>query len=123
MQKHFDKNLVMYAEDEERFQSSNTCWICDKLFDAGDNKIRNPCHLTGKYRASASWSCNVNLGLTRKVPVIFHNLRGYDSHLIMQEINTFEVKVSVILNGLEKYIYFTINFFVVFYGQHANYET
>ena len=25
----FDKNLVMSAEDEKRFQSSNKCWICD----------------------------------------------------------------------------------------------
>ena len=43
--KHFNKNLVMSAEDEERFQSSNKCWICDKLFDVGDNKLRDYCHM------------------------------------------------------------------------------
>ena len=32
IRKHFNKNLVMFAEDEERFQSSTMCWICDKLF-------------------------------------------------------------------------------------------
>ena len=77
---HFDKNLFISEEDEERFQVSNKCWICNKLFDGGDNKVRDHCHVTGKYRGSAHWSCNINLGLTKKIPVIFHNLRGYDSH-------------------------------------------
>ena len=35
----------MSAEDEERFQSSNKCWICDNLFDVGDNKLRDYCHM------------------------------------------------------------------------------
>ena len=86
IKKHFNKNLLMFAEDEERFPSSNKCWICDKLFDVGDNKLRDHCHITGKYKGSAHWSCNVYLKLTKNVPVIFRNLRGYGSHLIMQEI-------------------------------------
>ena len=61
MKRHFDKNLVMSEEDEERFQSGNKCWICDKLFDGGDNKVRYYCHKTGKYRGFAHWICNVNL--------------------------------------------------------------
>ena len=52
--------------------------------------------------------------MTKKVSVIFHNLRGYDSHLIMQEIDKFDVKISVISNGLEKYMAFTINKNLVF---------
>ena len=76
----------MSAKDEQIFQSSNKCWICNKLFDARDNKVRNHCHVTEKYRGSAHWSCNINLKLTEKVPVLFHNLRGYDTHLIMQEV-------------------------------------
>ena len=84
MKKRFNRNLVMPAEDEERFQSSNKCWICDQLFNVANNKVRDHCHITGEYRGSAHWSCNVNLWLTKKVPVVFHNLRGYDSHLIMQ---------------------------------------
>ena len=43
----------MFAEVEQRFQSSNKCWIYDKLFDVDDNKVRGHCHLTGKYRGSA----------------------------------------------------------------------
>ena len=99
MKKHFNKNLIMSAE-EEKFQSSNSCWICDKLFDVGDDKVRDHCHITGKYRGAAHWSCNINLKLTKKIPVIFHNIRGYDSQLIVKEINKFDVKVSVIPNGL-----------------------
>ena len=74
--KHFNKNLVMSAKDEQRFQSSNKCWICDKLFDAGDNKVRDHYHVTGECRGFADWNCNIDLKLTRKVLAIFHNLRG-----------------------------------------------
>ena len=59
--KAFYKNLVMSAEDEQRFQSSNKCWICNKTFDVGDNKVRDHDHVTGKYRGPAHWSCNINL--------------------------------------------------------------
>ena len=52
--------------------------------------------------------------MTKKVPVIFHNLRGYDSYLIIKEICIFDVKVNVIPNGLEKYMAFTINENLVF---------
>ena len=47
-----------------------------------------------------------NFQLTKKVPVIFHNLRGYNSHLIFCELDKFDVKISVIPNGLEKYMAF-----------------
>ena len=62
--------------------------------------------LAGKFRGAAHWDCNINFQLTKKVPVIFHNLRGYDSHLSFNELDKFDVKVSVIPNGLEKYMAF-----------------
>ena len=80
-----------------------------KAFDIKDHD-----HITGKYRGSPHWSCNINLKLTKKVPVNFHDLKGYDSHLIMQEIGRFDVKTSVIRNGLEKYMAFTISKSLVF---------
>ena len=46
IKKHFNKNLVMSEKDEQRFQSSNKCWMCDKLFDVGDNKVRDDRHVT-----------------------------------------------------------------------------
>ena len=86
IKKHFNKNLIMSAEEEERFQLSNSCWICDKLFYVGHDKVRDHCHITGKYRSAAHWSCNINLKLSKKILVILHNLRGYDSHLIIKEM-------------------------------------
>ena len=98
----------MSAEDEEKFQSRYKCSICNKLFDIADYKVGDHCHITRKYRGSAHKNWNVNLGLTKKTHVIFYDLRGYDSHLIMQEIGNFDVKVNVILTGLEKYMALTI---------------
>ena len=115
IKKHINKNLIMSVEEEEEeeeeeiFQLTNSCWICDKLFDVEDDKVKDHCPITGKYRGAVHWSCNINLKLSKKIPVIFHNLRGYDSHLIIKKIKKFDVKVSVIPNGLEKYMASTIN--------------
>ena len=97
----------MSVEDKRSFKSSNKRWICNKQFAAEDNKVTDHDHVTGKYKDSAHWGCNIKL--TRKVPVIFHNLKGYDSHLIMQEIGKFDVKIGVIPNGLEKYMQLAFN--------------
>ena len=105
MKKHFNKNLIM-SEEEEQFQSSNTCWICEKLIDDDDEKVRDHCHITGEFRGAAHWNCNINIQLIKKVPVIFHNLRGNDSHLIFDELKNFDVKIDVIPNRLEKYMTF-----------------
>ena len=106
MKKRFNKNLIM-SEVEKQFQSSNTCWICEKLIDNDDEKVRDHCHITGKFRGAAHWNCNINFQLTKKVPVIFHNLRGYDNHyLIFCVLNKFDVNIDVIPNNLEKYMTF-----------------
>ena len=53
MNKHFNKNLIMSEEEEEEFQSSNMCWICEKLIENDDEKVRDHCHITGKFRGPA----------------------------------------------------------------------
>ena len=53
--------------------------------------------------------CNINLKLNDKIPIVFHNLKSYDSYLIMQELGKFTLKINVIPNGFEKYMSFTIN--------------
>ena len=105
MKKNLNKNLTI-TQEEDQYQSSNTCWICKKLIDHDNEKVRDHCHVAGKFRGAAHWSFNINLQLTKKVPVIFPNLRGYDSHLIFNELNKFDVKIDVIPNGLEKYMAF-----------------
>ena len=104
MKKHFNKNLMMSEEEEEQFQSRNIFWICEKFIDDDDEKVRDHCHVTGKFRGAAHWSCN--LQLTEKFLIIFHNLRGYDSHLIFDELKNFDVKIDIIPNRLEKYMAF-----------------
>ena len=121
MKKDFHKKLIM-SEEEEQFQSSNTCWICKKLIANDDQKVRNHCQVSQKYRGPAHWSCNINLQLTKKVPVIFNNLRGYDSHLIFCELNKFNVKIDVIPNRLEKYMTFFFKQKLSLYRQYAVYE-
>ena len=61
MKKHFNKNLIMSEKKEEQIQSSNICWICEKLIDNDDEKVRNHSHVTGKFRGAAHWNCNINL--------------------------------------------------------------
>ena len=104
----------MSEEEEQLFQESNSCWIFGKLIDHDDEKVRDHCHVTGKFRGAARWSCNIKFQLSKRVPVIFHNLRGYDSHLIFSELNKFDVKISVIPNGLEKYMAFFLGRNLVF---------
>ena len=50
MNKHFNKNLIMTEEEEQQFESSNTCWICETLIDDDSEKVRDHCHITGKFR-------------------------------------------------------------------------
>ena len=93
MNKNFDKNLIK-SKEEEQFQSSNTCWICKKPIDDDNEKVRDHCHITVKFRGVA------------QVPVIFHKLIGYDSHLIFDKLKKFDVKSDVIPNRLEKFMVF-----------------
>ena len=71
----------MKNENEDIFMKADECHTCGKKYTDKDIKERDHCHITGKYRGSARQDCNFNFQLTDKIPVIFHNLRGYDSLL------------------------------------------
>ena len=125
MRDFFNKPLQMTEDDENDFKKANECHICDKKYTEKDIRVRDHCHITGKYRGSAHQDCNLKLKINPKeikIPVIFHNLRGYDSHFIMQEIgeivkkHTYKNKkgkeqqmtINAIPNNMEKYMAFML---------------
>ena len=109
MKKLFNKELVMSKKDNEVFENSAKCQICDNNSIDNDIKVRDHCHIIGKCRGSAHRDCNINVKLSHKIPVVFHNLKHYDLHLTMQELGKFNLKINVIPNGLEKYVSFSNN--------------
>jgi len=125
MKTFFNKPLKMTQDDEDEFQKAKECHICNKKYTSKDIPVRDHCHITGKYRGSAHQACNLKLRVNPeeiKIPVIFHNLRGYDSHFIMQEIGAIvknhayknkkgEVKqmnINAIPNNMETYMAFML---------------
>ena len=125
IKKEFNKPLKMTKDDENKFEKAEECYICNKKYTDEDIKVRDHCHITGNYRGSAHQECNLKLRVNPeqlKIPVIFHNLRGYDSHFIMQEIgeivknNTYtkkngekcQMKINAIPNNMEKYMAFML---------------
>ena len=125
IKKEFNKPLNMTKENEEEFQKADECHICNKKYTNQDIRVRDHCHITGKYRGSAHQECNLQLRLNPdkiKIPVIFHNLRGYDSHFIMQEIGAIvkdyeytnkdgkkcQMNINAIPNNMEKYMAFML---------------
>ena len=121
----FNKPLKMTKDDEDDFQKAKGCHICNKKYTEKDIRVRDHCHITGKYRGSAHQVCNLELRLNPeelKIPVIFHNLRGYDSHFLMQHIGAIankhtyinkkgeekQMNINAIPNNMEKYMAFML---------------
>ncbi|KAK3740268.1 hypothetical protein RRG08_031987 [Elysia crispata] len=105
------QNIRMTSSDWESHRTACRCYVCDDLLK-GDS-VRDHCHITGKYRGAAHSACNLKLWLSPKtttISVVFHNLRGYDSHLLMQAISKVEGRMSCIPNNTEKYISFSLCF-------------
>ena len=78
----------MTDQNNQDYDNATHCWICEK--EITKDKVRDHCHFTGEYRGAAHKACNLKLAIKpnkTKIPVVFHNLRGYDSHLIMQKIH------------------------------------
>ena len=102
----------MSKKNEEDFQSVTQCWICQKEFNDEKNpKVRDHFYILGLYRGPAHKICNVKLAIKpwiTPIPVVFHNLKGYDSHLIMQQIHKITGRLSCIPNNTEKYISFSV---------------
>ena len=106
------KKMVMTPEDKINYKKATICHICERgIPKEGDDprfkKVRDHCHLTGKFRGAAHDMCNLKYRLPKFFPVIFHNLSGYDSHLFIKNLGKSEGKIDCIPNNEEKYISFS----------------
>ena len=102
-----EERIIFNNIDRRNYDRATQCYLCHKEFadKAGMRKVRDHDHLTGMYRGAAHSHCNIQMRKTYKVPVFFHNFRGYDSHLVVQSLNKFpQRKISVIGQAMEKYI-------------------
>jgi hypothetical protein len=104
----FVEPMRIERDEEQAFQDAVNCHICG--YELGADRVRDHCHLTGKFRGAAHNDCNLNYSFTGRIPVVLHNLRGYDSHLIMQGLGKLkDKKINCIPNNTEKYISFSID--------------
>jgi hypothetical protein len=110
--KEFTKNIPMKItrNDEKAHAEADVCCECKKGFGTCKNKlkVRHHDHKTGEYIGACHADCNLRMGIRKvKIPVFFHNGKGYDNHFIIQAISRLEdienVKLSVIPDNSEKY--------------------
>ena len=108
------KKMDPLTEEEKRkYREATECWLCGEEFDRTTVvkcKVRDHCHYTGKFRGAAHSKCNLEYKVPNFIPVVFHNLSGYDAHIIIKELaKVFSAdEMGVIAENSEKYIGFTI---------------
>ncbi|KAI8123512.1 hypothetical protein CVS40_5989 [Lucilia cuprina] len=105
---NFLKKIIPMApltnEEILDFECNNVCHICSKVV-LKDDKVRDHCHLSGKYRGPAHNSCNINYKIPSFFPVIFHNFSAYDCHLFVKELNIIDDgPINIIPLNKELYI-------------------
>ena len=101
------------AIDKWIAKTQETCLFCSEplLVPNFKDSVRDHDHMTGKYRGTAHNECNFKLKLNPKtmpIPVIFHNLKGYDGHLLMQAMARVRGEIKCIATNTEKYISFSL---------------
>ena len=97
------------AEELGNFRTADTCHICEQLLGAA--RVKDHCHITGKYRGAAHNQCNLMYRIKSKewkLPVFIHNLKGYDSHLIIKSLQKEHGSTWVIPQNKEKYLSFSV---------------
>ena len=102
------KNVTpLTKEEEDNYNKDNICHICKKEFN--NDKVRDHCHFTGKYRGAAHNTCNLRYKIPKNIPVIFHNGSTYDYHFIKKELACeFEGNFECLGENTEKYITFSV---------------
>ena len=105
-------------EQWTRYKRASKCHICYKPFNFKDAvategpKVKDHCHYTGKYRGPAHSLCNLRYRIPSYIPVVFHNLSGYDAHLFIKELGVKSKDIGVIAKNKEDYITFSVNIVV-----------
>ena len=101
---------IVTEKAKKKFAEAVSCWICNENFNQvmQDKKVWDHCHITGKFRGAAHNSCNLKLQIEEwktPIPVIFHNFRGYDSHLVCESIgqSVGAHQIRVIAETFERY--------------------
>ena len=106
------KSLNLTPHEEKDFQSATTCHICEQDLHINKEtgqilKVRDHGHFTGEYRGAAHTDCNLKCKKRYILPVVFHNLQGYDSHLFIKQLAKVSGGLSCIPSTEEKYISFS----------------
>ncbi|XP_073231598.1 uncharacterized protein [Porites lutea] len=99
------KPLILSKDEQKSFNKAEFCHICNK--ELLEDKVRDHCHFTGQYRGAAHNSCNLNCRKPLVLPVIFHNLQGYDAHLFIKQLASLPGDLNCIPSTEEKYISFS----------------
>jgi hypothetical protein len=101
--------MKLTKQQEFDFQNAVNCHICEKKL--GDDRVRDHDHVTGAFRAAAHNSCNINFNWRYfKLPVIFHNLKGYDSHFLIKECaKHYKKRMDCVALTNEKYLSFSFD--------------
>ena len=94
------------------YKRSSKCHICYNLFKGFDPKVRDHCHYTGKYRGPTHRNCSLRYRIPSYIPVVFHNLSGYDAHLFIKELGSKSSNIEVIAKNREDYITFSVDVMV-----------
>ena len=93
----------------KRYKRASRCHICFEPFDSKDPKVRDHCHYTGHYRGPAHSLCNLRYRILSYIPVVFHNLSGYDVHLFIKELGKHSKDIGVIAKNKEDCIIFSVD--------------
>lgn len=100
--------MINLTHDELTFhESADRCYLCDCGFTEDNRRVRDHDHLTGFYKGPACNSCNINFKLPKFIPIVFHNLSGYDSHFIIPELGRDKGAIDVLATSTEKFISFS----------------
>ena len=106
---HYRDNaqLRMTQNDVNKYEKSNVCYICKEIID-NDDKVKDCNFLTGKFVGAAHQSCKQKSNKKPSfIPIVFHNLSGYDAHLFIKQLDVSEGDINCIADNEEKYISFT----------------